>query len=46
MQIQELNNATDQRIVSAFRTKDQQAKYWLNDDPNLSTLLGWIKSHG
>ena len=44
-QIQELNNLTDQRIFNAFRTKDQQAGFWLIDDPGLSTILAWIRSH-
>ncbi|KAL9125527.1 MAG: hypothetical protein Q9217_005284 [Psora testacea] len=39
---QDLNSITDQRIVNAFRAKDQQAGYWLDDDPALSTILEWI----
>ncbi|KAL9098354.1 MAG: hypothetical protein Q9163_005976 [Psora crenata] len=39
---QEMNNITDQRIVSAFRAKDAQAGYWLDDDPALPVILAWI----
>ena len=44
--LQEINNATDERIVNALRTKDQQAGFWLVDDPALPAVLGWIRSHG
>ncbi|CAF9937041.1 hypothetical protein IMSHALPRED_010996 [Imshaugia aleurites] len=36
---------TNERITNAFRTADQQAGYWLHDDPSLQTILGWIRSH-
>ncbi len=43
--LQEIVNATDQRIVVALRNKDQQAGYWLNDDPALAEVLNWIRNH-
>jgi len=42
---QELAAITNERIVNGFRMADQQAGYWLQDDPSLSTLLSWIRSH-
>ncbi|CAD6582896.1 MAG: hypothetical protein ASARMPREDX12_001116 [Alectoria sarmentosa] len=41
----ELAAITNERITNAFRTADQQAGYWLHDDPSLQTVLGWIRSH-
>ena len=43
--LQEIVNATDQRIVVALRNKDQQAGLWLNDDPALAEVLNWIRNH-
>lgn len=43
--LQEIANATDQRIVNALRHKDLQAGLWVNDDPSLQVLLGWIRDH-
>ena len=43
--LQEIANATDERIVHALRTKDLQAGFWLVDDPTLPAVLGWIRSH-
>ncbi|KAL2045542.1 hypothetical protein N7G274_001970 [Stereocaulon virgatum] len=36
---------TDSQIINGFRTQDQYAGYWLNDDPSLQTILSWIRSH-
>ncbi|KAL6721350.1 hypothetical protein ACLMJK_000453 [Lecanora helva] len=36
---------TNDRIINGFRTADQQAGYWLQDDPSLSAVLNWIRSH-
>ncbi|MCJ1450771.1 hypothetical protein MMC28_001105 [Mycoblastus sanguinarius] len=36
---------TNERIVNGFRTVDQQAGYWLQDDPSTQTILSWIRSH-
>jgi len=41
---QDITNITDQRIFNAFRVKDQQAGYWLTDDPSLSALQSFIRS--
>ncbi|KAF6218520.1 hypothetical protein HO133_005869 [Letharia lupina] len=41
----ELAAITNERIANAFRTADQQAGYWLHDDPSLQTILGWIRTH-
>ncbi|KAM0795262.1 hypothetical protein BDR22DRAFT_894379 [Usnea florida] len=41
----ELATITNERIANAFRIADQQAGYWLDDDPSLQAVLGWIRSH-
>ncbi|KAK3173591.1 hypothetical protein OEA41_006923 [Lepraria neglecta] len=40
----DLATITDSRIVNGFRSIDQQAGYWLNEDPSLQTILSWIRS--
>lgn len=43
--LQEIANATDQRIVNALRSKDLQSERWVNDDPSLQAILEWIRDH-
>ncbi|KAL5366485.1 hypothetical protein BJX96DRAFT_35443 [Aspergillus floccosus] len=42
---QELSQFTDQYAVSDLRAADVRARHWLDDDPSLPTILGWIRSH-
>jgi len=42
---QELAAITNEGVVNGFRNADQQAGYWLQDDPSLSALLSWIRSY-
>ncbi|KAF9891107.1 hypothetical protein FE257_005043 [Aspergillus nanangensis] len=42
---QELSQLTDQYVVSDLRAADVRARHWLDDDPSLPTILGWIRSH-
>ena len=44
-QVQELNTVTDSRIYNVLRTKDQQAGFWLTDDPSQNALLGYMRAH-
>ncbi|KAL1857795.1 hypothetical protein Plec18170_003019 [Paecilomyces lecythidis] len=42
---QELTNITDQHVVSDLRAADIRAGHWLEDDPSLATIMGYIRSH-
>lgn len=42
---QELAQVTDQHVVADLRAADSRAGHWLDDDPSLSDILGWIQAH-
>ncbi|KAL2002719.1 hypothetical protein VTN02DRAFT_6102 [Thermoascus thermophilus] len=42
---EELANVTDQYVVSDLRAADVRAGHWLDEDPSLSTILSYIRSH-
>ncbi|PYH40439.1 uncharacterized protein BP01DRAFT_387358 [Aspergillus saccharolyticus JOP 1030-1] len=41
----ELAQVTEQYVVADLRAADTRAGHWLNEDPSLSTILQWIRSH-
>lgn len=38
----ELSEVTDQHVFSDLQSADMRAGYWLNEDPPLSTILGFV----
>lgn len=41
----ELAAITNERVANAFRAADSQAGYWLSEDPELATVLAWVRTH-
>ncbi|KAE8372477.1 hypothetical protein BDV26DRAFT_285935 [Aspergillus bertholletiae] len=42
---QEMAQVTDQYVVDDLRAADTRAGYWLEEDPTLPDILGWIHHH-
>ncbi|PLN85862.1 hypothetical protein BDW42DRAFT_133785 [Aspergillus taichungensis] len=42
---EELAQVTDQHVVADLRAADTRAGHWLDDDPSLSDIMGWIQAH-
>lgn len=40
---QELSNITDESVVNDLRVADRRKNYWLDEDPSLERMLGWIR---
>ncbi|KIW69428.1 hypothetical protein PV04_05305 [Phialophora macrospora] len=40
---QELNEITDEHVVRDLRNADRRKGYWIDEDPTLERMLGWIR---
>ena len=40
---QELNEITDAHVVRDLRNADRRKAYWIDEDPTLERMLGWIR---
>ncbi|KIW14944.1 hypothetical protein PV08_07731 [Exophiala spinifera] len=40
---QELNDITDEHVVSDLRRADRRKGYWIDEDPSLERMLAWIR---
>lgn len=40
---QELNEITDAHVIRDLRNADRRKGYWIDEDPTLERMLGWIR---